>query len=107
MKVLFISDFTVAQREGGAQVSNSLVIKKGRELGHEIVEHDHTSSIIDFLSSYDLMVSSNLEIISRKSPEKVDFILKHPNHIRLEHDSCSYLKNNDRKNQEKGQSQFL
>jgi len=98
MKVLFISDFTLDQREGGAQVSNSLIIKKGRELGHEIVEHDHTSSIIDFLSSYDLMVSSNLETISRKSPEKVDFILKHPNHIRLEHDSCSYLNHKARKN---------
>jgi hypothetical protein len=61
MKVLFISDFTLDQREGGAQVSNSLIIKKGRELGHEIVEHDHTSSVIDFLSSYDLMISSNLE----------------------------------------------
>ncbi len=97
MKVLFISDFTLDQREGGAQVSNSLVIKKGRELGHEIVEHDHTSSIVDFLSSYDLMVSSNLETISRKSPEKVEFILKHPNHIRLEHDSCSYLNHKGRK----------
>jgi len=98
MKVLFISDFTLDQREGGAQVSNSLIVEKGRELGHEIVEHNHTSSIIDFLSSYDLMVSSNLEMISRKSPEKVDFILKHPNHIRLEHDSCSYLSNKDREN---------
>ena len=98
MKVLFISDFTLDQREGGAQVSNSLIVERGRELGHEIVEHNHTSSIIDFLSSYDLMVSSNLEMISRKSPEKVDFILKHPNHIRLEHDSCSYLSNKDREN---------
>ena len=83
MKVLFVSDFTLEQREGGAQVSNFLILKKGRELGHEIVEHDHTSSIIDFLSSYDLMVSSNLEAISRRNPEKLEFILKHPNHIRL------------------------
>ena len=97
MKVLFVSDYTLDQREGGAQVSNFLIVKKGRELGHEIVEHDHTSSIIDFLSSYDLMVSSNLEMISRKSPEKVEFILKHPNHIRLEHDSCSYLNHKSRK----------
>ena len=98
MKVLFVSDFTLNQREGGAQVSNSLIINKGKELGHEIVEHDHTSSVIDFLSSYDLMISSNLELISRKSPEKIDFILKHPNHIRLEHDSCSYLNNKVRQN---------
>ena len=98
MKVLFISDFTLDQREGGAQVSNSLIVEKGRELGHEIVEHNHTSSIIDFLSSYDLMVSSNLEMISRNTPERLNYILKHPNHIRLEHDSCSYLSNKDREN---------
>tara|TARA_R100000152_G_C6773347_1_gene200614 strand:+ start:1499 stop:2350 length:852 start_codon:yes stop_codon:yes gene_type:complete len=93
MTVLFISDFTLEQREGGAQVSNSLILKKGRELGHEIVEHDHTSSPVNFLSSYDLVVSSNLEVISQRSPNVIDFILRHPNHIRLEHDSCSYLTN--------------
>ena len=38
---------------------NNLIIKKGRELGHEIIEHDHTSSIVDFLSSYDLVINSN------------------------------------------------
>ena len=53
MKVLFISDFTLDQREGGAQVSNSLIIEKGRDLGHKIVEHDHTSSITDFISFSD------------------------------------------------------
>ena len=93
MRVLFISDFTLKQRLGGAQVSNDLIIKKGRDLGHEIIEHDHTSSVVDFLSSYDLLVSSNLEAISRATPDKLDFILQHPNHIRLEHDSCLYLDN--------------
>ena len=93
MRVLFVSDFTLEQRLGGAQVSNDLIIKKGRDLGHEIVEHDHTSSVVDFLSSYDLLVSSNLEAISRATPNKLDFILQHPNHIRLEHDSCLYLDN--------------
>ena len=93
MRVLFVSDFTLEQRLGGAQVSNDLIIKKGRQLGHEIIEHDHTSSVIDFISSYDLLVSSNLEVISRAAPNKLDFILRHPNHIRLEHDSCLYLDN--------------
>tara|TARA_R110002110_G_scaffold29521_3_gene105260 strand:+ start:2164 stop:3015 length:852 start_codon:yes stop_codon:yes gene_type:complete len=93
MRVLFVSDFTLEQRLGGAQVSNDLIIKKGRQLGHEIIEHDHTSSVVDFISSYDLLVSSNLEVISRAAPNKLDFILRHPNHIRLEHDSCLYLDN--------------
>jgi glycosyltransferase involved in cell wall biosynthesis len=97
MRVLFVSDFTLQQTLGGAQVSNDLIIKKGRELGHEIIEHDYTSSIVDFISSYDLLVSSNLEVISRESPNKLDFIIQHPNHIRLEHDSCLYLDNSLRK----------
>ena len=93
MRVLFVSDFTLEQRLGGAQVSNDLIIKRGRQLGHEIIEHDYTSSVVDFLSSYDLLVSSNLEAISRAAPNKLDFIPQHPNHIRLEHDSCLYLDN--------------
>ena len=91
MRVLFVSDYTLANREGGAQVSNDLIINKGRQLGHEIIEHDNNSSVVDFLSSYDLLISSNLEVINGKTPNKIDFILKHPNHIRVEHDSCSYL----------------
>ena len=49
MKTLFISDFTLQQRSGGAQVSNDIIIKKGRELGYDITEHHHSSSITDFL----------------------------------------------------------
>ncbi len=93
MRILFVSDFTLKQRLGGAQVSNDLIIRKGRDLGHQIIEHDYTSSVVDFISSYDLLVSSNLEVISREAPNKLDFILKHPRHIRLEHDSCLYLDN--------------
>tara|TARA_R100000234_G_C4998079_1_gene178943 strand:- start:1342 stop:2190 length:849 start_codon:yes stop_codon:yes gene_type:complete len=96
MRILFISDFTLEQREGGAQVSNNILIKKGKELGYEIKEHSHSSSITDFLSSYDLVINSNLEAISKISPEKIPFILKMPNSVRLEHDSCSYLDDDTR-----------
>ena len=91
MKILFVSDYTLAQREGGAQRSNSLLIKKGKELGHEIVEHNYESSITDFLASYDLIIHSNLEHINSINPEKIDFLKRLPNCIRLEHDSCHYL----------------
>jgi glycosyltransferase involved in cell wall biosynthesis len=96
MRVLFVSDFTLDQRQGGAQVSNSFILKRGLQLGHQITEHDHTSSVVNFLSSYDLLVSSNLEAISQRSPATLDFITQHPNHVRLEHDSCSYLPNDER-----------
>jgi glycosyltransferase involved in cell wall biosynthesis len=91
MKTLFISDFTLQQRSGGAQVSNDIIIKKGRELGYDITEHHHSSSITDFLQSYDLVINSNLEAISKISPEKLNYIKRLPNSVRLEHDSCSYL----------------
>ena len=74
MKTLFISDFTLQQRSGGAQVSNDIIIKKGRELGYDITEHHHSSSITDFLQSYDLVINSNLEAISKISPEKLNYV---------------------------------
>ena len=91
MRVLFISDFTLEDSSGGAQLSNKIIIDKGRELGHEIKEHNYKSSVTDFLSSYDLVVNSNLEVISKITPEKMPLILRMPNSVRLEHDSCSYL----------------
>lgn len=96
MRVLFISDFTLEQRQGGAQVSNKLLIDKGRELGLDIKEHHYDSSITDFLSSYDLVINSNLEAISKISPPKIPLIIKLPNSVRLEHDSCDYLDNETR-----------
>ena len=88
-KVLFVSDFDLDAAPGGAQISNAAIIKKGRELGYEIVEHFYNSSITDFLTDYDLLITSNLNTISHT--EKINFILKNQNRIRLEHDSCSYL----------------
>jgi len=91
MRVLFVSDFTLQDRDGGAQVSNKILIDKGRDLGHEIKEHNYKSSATDFLSSYDLVINSNLEVINKITPEKIPLILRMPNSVRLEHDSCSYL----------------
>ena len=91
MKVLFISDFSLSQNSGGAQQSNDIVIQKGKDRGHEIVLHTHDSSPVDFLSHYDVLVSSNLEHINAAYPYKLDFILRHPNHVRYEHDSCLYF----------------
>ena len=96
-RVLFVSDYTLNEAPGGAQISNSLIINKGRELGHEITEHHWRSSIVDFLSHYDLIISSNLHKTVLSKPEKTEYILKHPNHVRLEHDSCHYLSSESRK----------
>jgi len=95
-RVLFVSDFDLDTAPGGAQISNAAIVKKGRELGYEIVEHFYNSSITDFLSHYDLLISSNMASIS-SSVDKINFILKHKNHVRLEHDSCQYLTDQGRK----------
>lgn len=97
MKVLFVSDFSLDHNSGGAQVSNDAIIKKGEQLGHEIILHNFDSDYTDFLCSYDLIISSNLEVIYNKTPDKLNYIINHPNHVRLEHDSCLYLETNKRK----------
>ena len=96
MKVIFISDFGIHQNSGGAQVSNDIIIKQGESRGHSIKLHNYDSSPIDFLESYDVLISSNLEQIYKISPEKLKFILDHKKHFRLEHDSCFYFGNDDR-----------
>jgi hypothetical protein len=91
MNILFISDFNLNHNSGGAQVSNDLIIKKGLEKGHEITLHNYDSSPVNLIYSYDLIISSNLEVINQTSNYLLDYIINHPNHIRLEHDSCLYL----------------
>lgn len=98
MKVIFISDFSIRHNSGGAQVSNDLIIKEGESRGHSIRLHNYDSSPVDFLESYNVLISSNLEHIYKLSPEKIKFILNHKNHFRLEHDSCFYLTKDDRQN---------
>lgn len=98
MKILFISDFNSLQMNGGAQISNEIIIKKGRQLGYEIKEFNYNSSPIELMYSYDLVISSNLNILSINSPNILNYIINSPNHVRLEHDSCLYLNNEIRKN---------
>ena len=98
MRILFVSDFSLDQNSGGAQVSNQEIINKGRELGHEITLHNFNSSYTDFLCSYDCIISSNLEVIYQQSPDKLHLITNHNKHFRLEHDSCYYLPTETRKN---------
>lgn len=91
MKVIFITDFNLNHTSGGAQVSNDLLIEKGRALGHEIIMHNYDGSYEDFSQHYDLLISSNLEAISKITPGKLNFIFNHEKHVRVEHDSCLYL----------------
>ena len=96
MNIIMISDFNLSQSGGGAQVSNDLIIKEGLRRGHDVVLHNYNSSPVNMLRDYDVLISSNLEAAYRKNKSILDFILGHPNHVRLEHDSCLYLGVEDR-----------
>tara|TARA_R110000803_G_scaffold184182_5_gene246513 strand:- start:1778 stop:2620 length:843 start_codon:yes stop_codon:yes gene_type:complete len=97
MNILFVSDFSIDQNQGGSQRSSSFLLEEGRNLGFNITEHNYDSSPVNFLYSYDLVISSNLEVISKTQPQVIDFLLNHKNHIRVERDSCLYLDDETRK----------
>ena len=99
MNVLMISDFSLEQNPGGAQVSNDAIIKTGEALGHSIEVMTNTSPLTSLLPYYDLLISSNLESINQKDTTGyvINRIIDHPRHVRLEHDSCSYLSEEERK----------
>lgn len=97
MKILFVSDFSITQNEGGSQRSSSFLLQKGRNLGFDITEYNHDSSPINLLYNYDLVISSNLEAISKTQPQIINFLLNHKNHVRVERDSCLYFDNETRK----------
>jgi glycosyltransferase involved in cell wall biosynthesis len=97
MKVLLISDFGIEHNPGGAQRSNQIIIKEGQSRGHVVRSFHYDSNFSVLLDSYDFVISSNLEIISRVYPKLVESIPTLNNHIRLEHDSNLYWSNDFRK----------
>jgi glycosyltransferase involved in cell wall biosynthesis len=96
-KILWISDYNLSHSAGGAQRSNDIIIQKGRELGFSILEANYNFNFnIEDFSQYDILVSSNLEAIYKLYPNIIDKIASHKYHVRLEHDSNRYLKQQDR-----------
>ena len=99
MKILFISDFSINQKYGGAEISNGILIDAGKQLGHDIVEFTTESSPLILLQHYDLIISSNFCALNYMDSNRFifNFIINNPNHIRLEHDSCMYFSAEDRR----------
>jgi glycosyltransferase involved in cell wall biosynthesis len=92
MRVLLISDYSLAHSSGGAQRSNDLLMQKGREIGHIISEFNYDNNPSSVLNQhYDVVISSNLEAISNTQPDVIRWASMHPYHVRLEHDSNRYL----------------
>lgn len=96
-KILWISDFDLETAPGGAQRSDKILIDKGLELGYSIIKVNHeTLHFINDINEYDIVISTNLAVISSKYPNIIDELNRHKYHVRLEHDSNTYLKQEDR-----------
>lgn len=96
MKILFISDFGVHHNLGGAQRSNKIIIDEGIKREHDISIYHYDSIQTVLWDNYDIVISSNLEVISKTNPMLIQFCATANKHVRLEHDFCRYLDNNIR-----------
>ena len=94
--ILWVADFGLKHNSGGAQRTDSFMLNELRASGFSVTEFNHDGNPEVFNRSYDIVVSGNLEVLSR-SPDIMNYLIRHPNHIRFEHDSNSYLKNDQRK----------
>jgi hypothetical protein len=90
MKVLWIADYGLHHSIGGAQRSDNFLTEEGQNRGHSIsfLYHDSDRHVLD--NEYDVVVSANLEALFKDS-RVFDYLTDHPRHVRVEHDSNSYL----------------
>ena len=96
MKVLLVSDFGIRHSLGGAQRSNQLILDEGLQRGHDVSVYHYDTDQSVLWDDYDIVISSNLEVISRSNPMVLQYCATSNNHVRLEHDFCRYLDNNVR-----------
>lgn len=97
-KILWLADFDLHQASGGAQRSDKILIDHGKSLGYNIlkVNRDNFGPHIN-MHDYDILITSNIQVLYYTHKWLLDEINKHKHHIRLEHDSNSYLTNEKRK----------
>lgn len=96
-KILWLSDFDLEQAAGGAQRSDKIIIDYGRSIGLNITKVNRFSFNKQInIHSYDIVISSNIHALHCDNPWLLNEISKHKYHIRIEHDSNSYLKQEER-----------
>ncbi len=88
--ILWVADFGLQHNSGGAQRTDSYMISALQSAGFSVTVFHHDSDTQVFNQEYDLVVSGNLEMLSRSS-DIMNYLINHPNHIRFEHDSNAYL----------------
>ena len=96
-KILWLSDFDLSQAPGGAQRSDKILIDAGILLGFKILKVNHeTFSSVKNIHDFDVVISTNVCTLNSKYPALIDDLHKHKYHIRLEHDSNTYLSQDKR-----------
>jgi glycosyltransferase involved in cell wall biosynthesis len=96
MNILWISDFSILHSPGGAQRSDEIIIKKGRQMGLNITHFTCDSDPELFKNSYDHVISANLELLNQKYPFIIDYLSSAKAHSRIEHDMNRYLSQSKR-----------
>ena len=96
-KILWLSDFDISQAPGGAQRSDKILIDAGILRGFNILKVNHeTFSSIRSIHDFDVVISTNVCALSAKYPFLIDELYKNKYHVRLEHDSNTYLSQDQR-----------
>jgi len=96
-KILWLADHDLDVAPGGAQRSDKIIIDQGKLLGYNILKlNNKTYNSSININDYDVLITSNLYALSAKNPDLINNISKHRYHVRLEHDSNEYLKQEDR-----------
>jgi len=96
-KILWLADYNLNEAPGGAQRSDQMIIDQGRLMGFNILKH--TNATLDphiDIHKYDVVISSNIHALSVNHKNLINEISRHKYHVRLEHDSNEYLKQEDR-----------
>ena len=82
MKVLWVADYSTKEHNGGAQQTNAVMIKAGKELGYSISEYTG-GELPKTLDRYDVIILNN---ITMYEDEQLDRLLDTGKCIRYEHD---------------------
>ena len=86
MRICWLNDYKLDEFQGGANITNSIMIKKGKELGHEIIEV--TPDKLDFLTrtkswGFDLIILNNINAFKK---EIIEWVIGNTTYIKYEHD---------------------
>lgn len=96
-KILWLADFDLESAPGGAQRSDKIIIDQGKLLGYNILKlNSETYNPSVNIYNYDVVITSNICSLYYKYPNLINEIANHKYHVRLEHDSNEYLKQEDR-----------